>query len=115
MNNRKSSTHPLHANGRPTGLLAALAVLFAIGLLANHRGAAAPARASAQRLTSQPRPKAPAAKTVSVGEEIHTRAGQRRRVMLPDGSILFVNQNTTVTLDTARRLTLAAGEVLLDV
>src|SRR5262249_3000183 len=34
--------------------------------------------------------------------------------LLPDGSILLVNQSTTATLEAARKLTLSAGEVLLD-
>jgi Tfp pilus assembly protein PilF len=122
------TTHPLsshhgQANRRPAWLLAGLAVFLGLGLLSN-RAAQPAGRQSAesakttpargQRLTSQPRPKAPAAKTVAVGEEIRTRAGQRRRLLLPDGSVLYVNQNTRATLHSARRVTLAAGEVFLD-
>jgi Tfp pilus assembly protein PilF len=123
------TTHPLsshhgQANRRPAWLLAGLAVFLGLGLLSN-RAAQPDGRQSAesakttpargQRLTSQPRPKAPAAKTVAIGAEIRTRAGQRRRLLLPDGSVLYVNQNTRATLDSARRVTLAAGEVFLDV
>src|SRR5262245_39011524 len=40
------------------------------------------------RLTSRPKPAAPAVKPLAVGDELRTEAGQRRRVPLPDGSVL---------------------------
>ncbi|HYT92315.1 MAG TPA: VIT domain-containing protein, partial [Gemmataceae bacterium] len=57
---------------------------------------------------------APAVKELAVGEELQTKAGERRRVRLPDGSILYVNAATRATLETPRRLSVAAGEVYVE-
>ncbi len=65
------------------------------------------------RLTSRPRPPAPPAQAVRAGEEIRTEAGQRSRVQLPDGSILYVNAGTRATIETPRRLKLDSGEIYL--
>ena len=46
---------------------------------------------------------------------IVTTARQRRRTSLPDGSILFINGDTTVIFDAPRRLTVQAGEVFVEV
>jgi hypothetical protein len=48
-----------------------------------------------------------------VGEALATQTGQRRRVQLPDGSVLYVNQNSRVEIDAPRRLTLTAGEIFV--
>ncbi len=66
-------------------------------------------------LTAKPQAAFASVKPLAVGEAVQTRAGQRRRVGLPDGSVLYVNQNTTVQLEDARRLRLSAGEVFLEV
>jgi autotransporter-associated beta strand protein len=58
---------------------------------------------------------APVARPVDVGAVIETKAFERRRVTLPDGSVAFVNQNTKLTVDSARRLSLAKGEVFVEV
>src|SRR5262245_10396125 len=50
----------------------------------------------AERLTSRPCPDAAPVKTEKVGLEIKTDAGQRRRVVLECGVVLYVNQNTQV-------------------
>src|SRR5205823_3497893 len=65
------------------------------------------------RLTSRPRPAAPNEKSIKVGEEVRTGTNQRRRISLPDGSVLFVNQQTSLTLAGDRRIKLASGEVLV--
>jgi tetratricopeptide (TPR) repeat protein len=67
------------------------------------------------RLTPRPRPDAPAVAQLAVGQSLRTAAGERRRVGLPDGSIVYLNQKTEVKLDAERRLTLAAGEVFVEV
>ncbi len=66
-------------------------------------------------LTPKPRGAVKPAEKVAVKDSIQTRAGERRRVALPDGSILYVNQNTTVSLDADRSLRLTSGEVFLEV
>ena len=53
--------------------------------------------------------------TLSPGQMLATGAGERRRVSLPDGSVLSLNQNTTVHYDALRRLTLKAGEIFVEV
>src|SRR5262245_13364436 len=99
----------------PGRLQRALALLLTLALLIVLLW---PGRAGGQaagdRLTTRPRPPAPAVKALRVGEEIETRAGQRRLVRLPDGSVLYVNAGTRATLEAARRLKLAAGEVYLE-
>jgi len=49
------------------------------------------------------------------GQSLATRSGERRRVALPDGSVLSVNQNTAIHYDALRHLTLKAGEIFVEV
>src|SRR6185369_4421400 len=49
-----------------------------------------------------------------VGEVTRTGAGQRRRLVLIDGSVLYLNQQTTVKLVAERLLKLERGEVLVE-
>jgi anti-sigma factor RsiW len=56
-----------------------------------------------------------AATPVAVGEEVRTEAGQRKRLSLPDGSILYVNEKTTVKLTADRRLKLDRGDIYVEV
>src|SRR5262245_12890856 len=66
-------------------------------------------------LTPRPRPAAPAAVQLAVGASLSTQAGERRRVTLADGSVLYLNQNTAVRQTAHRRLELDRGEVYLEV
>lgn len=66
-------------------------------------------------LTARPRPEMPPAQLVEVGAVLVTKAGERRRVTLTDGSVLYLNQNTTVKHLANRQLALSAGEVYLEV
>src|SRR5207253_3185179 len=59
------------------------------------------------------RPQAPA--PVAIGETLSTKQGERRRVALPDGSILYLNEKTTVQFDAERHLRLSTGEVFIEV
>ncbi len=68
----------------------------------------------ADRLTSRPHLRQPEVKPLPVGEEVRTTGGQKRRILLPDGSVVFVNEQTTFTLTASRSLNLTAGEVLLE-
>ncbi|HEX5273241.1 MAG TPA: VIT domain-containing protein, partial [Gemmataceae bacterium] len=74
-----------------------------------------PPRQYAQHLTPRPRPQSPEAPRLAVGDSLETKAGERRRVALPDGSVLYLNENTTVKLAAERRVTLSAGEVFVEV
>ena len=51
---------------------------------------------------------------VKVGDVVQTGARERRRVTLPDGSILFVNQNTLARIETPRRVGVDYGEVYVE-
>src|SRR5262249_20623539 len=66
-------------------------------------------------LKPQSRPPARAVNSLDVGETVQTPVRKRRRFALPDGSVLYVNQNTKARLDRERELTLCAGEVFLEV
>jgi hypothetical protein len=66
-------------------------------------------------LTPKPRGTVKLPDKVAVSDTIRTHAGERRRVMLPDGSILYVNQNTSVVLEADRSLRLTSGEVFVEV
>jgi tetratricopeptide (TPR) repeat protein len=70
---------------------------------------------SPARLTAKRRPAVPVTPPVAVGSAIATKGGERRRITLPDGSVLYLNQNTAVKLDAERHVTLAAGEVFVEV
>jgi tetratricopeptide (TPR) repeat protein len=70
---------------------------------------------SPEWLTARPRQPAPKAATLAVGQTARTGAGQRLRLALSDGSVLYLNQNTLVKLDAERRVELTKGEVFVEV
>jgi hypothetical protein len=74
-----------------------------------------PPRLYADHLTPRPRPQAPETPRLAVGESLATKAGERLRVALPDGSVLYLNEKTTAKLDADRHVTLSAGEVFVEV
>ena len=75
---------------------------------------AAPGASGPERLTCRPKPPAPNVQRMAVGAEVRTGNSQRRRAVLPDGSALFLNEQTTLKLTAARRLKLSAGEVFVE-
>src|SRR5579884_2790334 len=98
--------------GRLAPLLAALTLLS--GLTLAPAAAPAPAEAHPGWLTSRPRPPAPAVRSLAVGDEVRTDARQCRRAVLPDGSVLYVNQNSDVRVTAERGLTLSRGEIFVE-
>lgn len=52
---------------------------------------------------------------VATGETITTGPREKRRFSLPDGSILSMNETTTVTVTGSRRIKLESGEVFVEV
>ena len=52
---------------------------------------------------------------VEVGDVVTTNDRERRRVILPDGSALFLNESTTVNVMSDRRVKVDAGEVFVEV
>ncbi len=51
----------------------------------------------------------------SVGDSLTTKRGERRRVELPDESILYLNENATVSVNEDRRITVETGEIFVEV
>jgi ferric-dicitrate binding protein FerR (iron transport regulator)/tetratricopeptide (TPR) repeat protein len=66
-------------------------------------------------LTARAKPAVPEPQKLALGETVSTKPGERRRVALPDGSVVYVNQGTKVTLDRERHLALSSGEVFVEV
>ncbi|HUT61467.1 MAG TPA: VIT domain-containing protein, partial [Phycisphaerae bacterium] len=54
-------------------------------------------------------------KPAAVGEVIRTQADQRRRVLLADGSVLYVNENTVARIDGRSAVSLDSGELFVEV
>jgi len=71
--------------------------------------------AAATGLVARTRDQAPAAEPLAPGDSLETAPGQRRRATLPDGSVLYLNQNTAVVLDRSRHVTLERGEIYVEV
>jgi tetratricopeptide (TPR) repeat protein len=67
-----------------------------------------------QRLVSRKRPVDPAAKTVAVGDKITTAAGERRRLILPDRSVVYLRERSTLTVRADDRVTLSKGEAFFE-
>jgi len=67
------------------------------------------------KLVAYSRPEAPPAEAIQIGESISTGERERRRVRLPDGSVLFVNEQTSVSIVSNRRLSLTRGDVFVEV
>jgi tetratricopeptide (TPR) repeat protein len=62
-----------------------------------------------------PRPSTRAAERVPVGKTVRTKAGERRRLLLPDGSTVYLNENTALAVETERQLNLTEGEIFVEV
>lgn len=62
-----------------------------------------------------PRDLVAAAERVKPGETISTGPREKRRVTLPDGSVLSINEKTKVTIIGPRRVKLLAGELFVEV
>ncbi|MEZ6128103.1 MAG: VIT domain-containing protein [Planctomycetaceae bacterium] len=52
---------------------------------------------------------------IAVGGVIETGERERRRLHLPDGSVLYVNESSTVKVAARRRIEVAQGEVFVEV
>jgi hypothetical protein len=67
------------------------------------------------RYVAQPRPQAVRPERLSVGQTIRTSARERRRALLPDGSILYINEQSTVALTANRTVALHRGQLFVEV
>ena len=63
-------------------------------------------------LTAHPRSPGEQVPRLAVGDSLQTGVAARRRVELPDGSALYLNRNTDLTLETPKRISLDQGENL---
>ncbi|MBO0698484.1 MAG: FecR domain-containing protein, partial [Zavarzinella sp.] len=110
----------------PLPAACAAAVLVGIGLLI-FRGphSRSPDQPTAALSTTDPaeenglkartKPEAPKTDALGIGQSVATKAGEKRRVSLPDGSLLYLNQNTSVVLAENRHVKLTGGEVFAEV
>jgi tetratricopeptide (TPR) repeat protein len=74
-----------------------------------------PELGGAPYVTAVNRPVSAEPERVQIGQEIHTKRGERRRVVLPDGSVLYIDDETKLRLDDERRVTLSRGRIFLNV
>ncbi len=72
--------------------------------MVGHRGITPRQRAAAEK----PEP-------VAIGSKLETASGERRRVTLPDGSALYIDENSAVDINDARNIRLNRGQVFLEV
>ncbi|HUG93505.1 MAG TPA: VIT domain-containing protein [Planctomycetaceae bacterium] len=120
-----------HAAGRRFETLAVVlacacalvvAVLF-VGPSAERRAEdAAEARAVYPRwpaeyglLVAQPRPQGVEQRVAAIGETLATGEREHRRVALPDGSVVYLNENTSLRVESERRVEVDRGEVFVEV
>jgi tetratricopeptide (TPR) repeat protein len=66
-------------------------------------------------LTARPRPAGPDEQKIAVGTTLTTGSGERRRVGLADGSVLYLNAGTLVIYEAERQVKLLKGEVYVEV
>ena len=66
-------------------------------------------------LTARPRPEPMAMSALAVGATISTDAHERTRVRLPDGSIAYVDNETTLRVDGPRSVSLRSGSAYFEV
>jgi Ca-activated chloride channel family protein len=100
-------------------VLSAAAMLAAV-LLAYHAlrlDSDSPGRTELAFERRTPLPLGPAsqAEPLAVGQEVRTAARDKRRLRLPDGSLLYLNQNAHARLEADRLLAVVSGEVFLEV
>ncbi len=67
------------------------------------------------RYVAQPRPQAAVPERLTVGQTIRTAARERRRALLPDGSVLYLNEQSTVALTANRTVALHRGQLFVEV
>jgi ferric-dicitrate binding protein FerR (iron transport regulator) len=65
-------------------------------------------------LTPRPQPPAKPAEKLAVGDTVKTGRAERRRLVLPDQSVLYVDRNTSVRLEADRTVRLDAGSVYIE-
>src|SRR5256885_738156 len=107
---------PRRFSGRVYGQRNAWAVLIVGGLVLLAMSSSAPTADQPAKgaLTSRPLPKTTAPAALASGSDFRTAAGERRRVALPDGSTIYVNENSAFKLKGPKSLAVSSGEVYLE-
>jgi hypothetical protein len=95
------------------GLLSLLLGLAGLSL-APFAWTAAPPRPAAVTLVARPPSDAPATPRVAAGDTVQTAAGERKRVRLPDGSLLYLNERCRVSVGDTGRIDLLSGEIFVE-
>ncbi len=72
-------------------------------------------QAGQYRLTAKPAPDVVKLAKVAVGDTIETRDFERRRLALPDDSILYVNSNSSVLVRSTRSIDVTRGSIFVEV
>src|SRR5262249_55188752 len=57
---------------------------------------------------------APSEKSLAAGDRVTTRPGQPRRVVLPDGAIVYLQERSALEVKNAGHVTLSAGEAFFE-
>ena len=65
-------------------------------------------------LVAKARPTASPSAVVAIGQKLTTKLGEKRREMLRDGSVVYLDQSTEVTLEADRRLRLEQGRIYVE-
>lgn len=65
-------------------------------------------------LKARKKPDAPKTAELAVGKSVETPPGEKRRVRLPDGSFVYLNQNTKVELTGDRHIKLRSGNIFIE-
>src|SRR2546423_1877666 len=86
-----------------------LAVGFVVAALSGLTVARAP-----DRLTSRPLPPAPVDKAQAVGSKVSTKAGQRLRALLPNRTVVYLQERSSLTVKAAGRVELTSGEAFFE-
>jgi ferric-dicitrate binding protein FerR (iron transport regulator)/tetratricopeptide (TPR) repeat protein len=126
-----NQTNTKRTNGlrRWIGLSMALAGAIVFVVLLQQAWRHWPARPTPQLITIPPEnvkeppqdptplPQSIAEKTPALApnDSIRTGAGERKRYELPDGSIVFINHDSSIRVESARRLVLERGEIFVKV
>lgn len=67
------------------------------------------------RYVAMPRPQVMTTDRMEVGQTLRTAARERRQVQLPDGSRLYLNERSTVSLTGSRTVSLYRGQIFVEV
>src|SRR5215469_4781015 len=116
-----SSQHTLHpcllsaCRRKPLRAMLVLGAVVGFGLACSRPASTAnPGETVSERLTSRPRTPPPPTPTLAIGASIRTGPSEHRRVALPGGSVLYINEDSEVELQAEGQLKHDLGEVFVE-